>query len=97
MKARRALVIQFRPDSRSKPAGSLEAESARGGLQLRRLASQDEKQFKAAIGYEDREDDVLQTQLFKAGEDEQIAALAAQWRAAFDGRGFKELAIVEGR
>jgi hypothetical protein len=45
------------------------------------------------IEYEDRED-VLRTHLFKPHEEEAIAETAAQWRAAFDGRGFKELAIL---
>lgn len=45
------------------------------------------------LEYEDRDDDVLRSQLFKANNQEAIAETAAQWRAAFDGRGFRELAI----
>lgn len=47
------------------------------------------------VEYEDREADILKTQLFRdANPEAVIAETAAQWRAAFDGRGFTELAIL---
>jgi hypothetical protein len=46
------------------------------------------------IEYEDR-DDVVKAELFKPGQREAVATVAASWRRAFDGLGFTELALRE--
>jgi hypothetical protein len=45
------------------------------------------------LEYEDRADDVLQTQLFRSRDEDAIATLANDWHAKLEATGFEELVI----
>jgi hypothetical protein len=52
--------------------------------------------FELRLEYEDRDDDLLRSQLFKTLEEEEIAEVASRWHAVLEEKGFTELPLLRG-